>query len=63
MIHFSTLGDYRRARQTVLVPGPDGEAKSRSFGTDKILTSAGPPETSAARGFDNPLSGNARPGD
>ncbi len=59
VIHFSTLGNYRRARQTVLVPGPDGEPKSRSFGTDKILTSAGPPETSIARGFDNPLSGQA----
>ncbi len=61
VIHFSTLGNYRRARQNVLVPGPDGQPKSRSFGTDKILTSGGSVEASTARGFDNPLSGQTGP--
>ncbi len=61
VVHFLTLGNYRRVRQTVLVPGTDDAPKSRSFGTDRILTPAGSLEESAARGFDNPLRGHAPP--
>ncbi|HXU44134.1 MAG TPA: phytanoyl-CoA dioxygenase family protein [Thermoanaerobaculia bacterium] len=56
VVHFSTLGNYQRARQTALEPGPNGELKSRSFGTDRLLERAG------ARGFDNPIRGYAGPG-
>jgi Phytanoyl-CoA dioxygenase (PhyH) len=54
VVHFTTLGDYPRLRQTVLVPDPaGGPPRSRTFGTDRLLTAEG------ARGFDNPLRGYA----
>ncbi|HXO20697.1 MAG TPA: phytanoyl-CoA dioxygenase family protein, partial [Thermoanaerobaculia bacterium] len=59
VIHFSTLADYKRLRQTVIeyVPGPDGRPVERShtFGTDRVLARDG------CHGFDNPLRGYAGP--
>jgi len=53
VVHFSTLANYRRVRQTVVerAAGPDGEAtvKSRVYGTDRLV------ERDGCRGFDNPL--------
>lgn len=51
VVHFSTLANYRRLRQTVIEPGagPDGAPRTRVLGTDRLL------ERDGCRGFDNPL--------
>ena len=59
MVHYSSLAHYKRHRQnvTLYIPGPDGteRPRSRTFGTDRILTREG------CRGFDNPLRGYEGP--
>ncbi|MGD2115622.1 MAG: phytanoyl-CoA dioxygenase family protein [Acidobacteriota bacterium] len=54
VIHFSTAAHYRRLRQTVVEPGPDGAPRGRAVGTDRLL------ERDGRRGFDNPLREVAR---
>lgn len=51
VVHFSTLANYRRLRQTVVEPGagPEEPPRSRVVGTDHLVEAGG------CRGFDNPL--------
>jgi ectoine hydroxylase-related dioxygenase (phytanoyl-CoA dioxygenase family) len=55
VIHFSTLANYKRLRQTILEYVPDAAGnlteRTRSFGTDRLLVRDG------CHGFDNPLRG------
>lgn len=54
VVHFTTLGDYPRLRQAVLVPGEDGgPPRQRTFGTDRIL------EHDGCHGFANPIGARA----
>ncbi len=60
VVHFSTLANYKRLRQTVVEPARDEAGKpierSHTFGTDRLL------ERDGCRGFDNPLRDYQGPG-
>jgi len=55
VVHFSTLANYKRLRQTIVEPVPDRDGnpveRTRTFGTEKLLV------RDDRHGFDNPLRG------